>query len=75
MAGIPAFARNASEVALGNGIVVQCINVGILLGPPLIAGVVSEFGGWDAGRWVFPVVGFFGVMSAFMLRRLEPSKL
>ncbi|MDY6840493.1 MAG: MFS transporter [Pseudomonadota bacterium] len=74
MAGIPVHARDASEVALGNGIVVQCINVGILLGPPAIAAVVAGFGGWDAGRWLFPVVCCFGVASAFMLRRLEFTK-
>lgn len=74
MAGIPVHARNASEVALGNGIVVQCINVGILLGPPLIAGVVAGFGGWDAGRWVFPIVGCFGIALALMLRGLEAIK-
>jgi len=74
MAGIPVHARDASEVAFGNGIVVQCINVGILLGPPAIAAVVAEFGGWDTGRWVFPFVGCFGVVLAFVLRRLELVK-
>ena len=74
MAGIPVYARDASEVALGNGIVVQCINVGVLLGPPAIAAVVAGFGDWDAGRWIFPFVGCFGVALAFMLRRIELIK-
>jgi CP family cyanate transporter-like MFS transporter len=74
MAGIPVHARDASEVSLGNGIVVQCINVGILIGPPAIAAVVAGFGGWDAGRWIFPFVGCFGVALAFVLRRLETIK-
>jgi CP family cyanate transporter-like MFS transporter len=75
MAAVPVHARSPLEVALGNGIVVQCINVGVLLGPPAIAAVVAGFGGWDAGRWLFPLIGAGGAVIAFAFGRLEVRQL
>lgn len=73
-AGVPDYARTPAEVAVGNGIVVQCINLAVFLGPPAIAAVVSHFGGWDAGRWLFPVIGAVGVVIALRLRELDTRR-
>jgi CP family cyanate transporter-like MFS transporter len=74
-AGIPAHVRSNDQIALGNGILMQCANIGILLGPPAIAAVVSHLGGWDSGRWLFPVVAAGGVVAGLRLGRLERRNL
>ncbi|WP_421842213.1 CynX/NimT family MFS transporter [Marinobacter algicola] len=70
-AGVPALARSPEEVGLGNGIIIQCANVGIFLGPPAIAAVVAHLGGWESGRWLFPVLASAGILAGLALRAHE----
>lgn len=68
---IPSSVRSSTDVALANGVVVQCINMGVFVGPPAIAAVVAHFGGWDSGRWLFPVIAAVGLGVSLQLRRFE----
>ncbi|MEK9969937.1 MAG: MFS transporter [Ferrovibrio sp.] len=71
LAGVPAQARDASEIATVNGVVVQLLNIGSFIGPPAIAVLVAHFGGWDNGRWLLLVAGCIGLLLALGLRTTE----
>lgn len=70
-AGVPFHARRLDQVAVANGIVMQCSSLGSFAGPPAIAMVVTSLGGWDAGRWLIPVIAVMGLFSALALRAVE----
>lgn len=70
-AGIPFHARRPDQVAVSNGIIMQCGSLGSFVGPPAIAMVVTSLGGWDAGRWLIPLLALAGLCAAFTLRGVE----
>ncbi|NMG75147.1 CynX/NimT family MFS transporter [Aromatoleum diolicum] len=71
MAGIPFHACEPAEIAVGNGIVMQCSNLGSFVGVPAIAALATSLGGWDGGRWLIPVLASIGVLAAWSLRGIE----
>ncbi|WP_193222290.1 MFS transporter [Alkalilimnicola sp. S0819] len=71
--GVPQLVERREDVGMGNGLITQGANIGILLGPPAIAAVVAHLGGWDAGRWLFVVLAALGVMVALALRAHEQT--
>jgi CP family cyanate transporter-like MFS transporter len=70
-AGIPFHARKPDQVAVSNGIIMQCASLGSFAGPPAIAIVVTNLGGWDAGRWLIPLFAAIGFCAALILRGVE----
>jgi len=70
-AGIPFHARRPDQIAVSNGIIMQCGSLGSFAGPPAIAMVVTGLGGWDAGRWLIPLLALTGLSAAVMLRGVE----
>lgn len=75
MGGIPLFARSPADIAVGNGILMQCSNVGTFLGVPAIAAVATMLGGWDGGRWLIPLLAGIGILAALALRGAETRRL
>jgi MFS family permease len=73
LAGVPLQARDPSEIATVNGIVVQLLNIGSFVGPPALAALVAHFGGWDNGRWLLLAAGSIGLLLALGLRANERS--
>lgn len=71
MGGIPFHANNAAEIAVGNGIIMQCANLGSFVGAPAIAALATTMGGWDSGRWLIPVLAGVGIIAAWVLRDVE----
>ncbi len=71
LAGVPAQARDASEIATVNGVVVQLLNIGSFVGPPALAALVAYFGGWADGRWLLLAAGSVGLVLALSLRASE----
>lgn len=71
LAGVPAQAREPSEIATVNGVVVQLLNIGSFIGPPALAALVSHFGGWGNGRWLLLAAGLVGLALALGLRATE----
>lgn len=71
MGGIPLVARTPADIAIANGILMQCSNVGTFMGVPAIAALATVLGGWDGGRWLIPVLAGIGVLAAWALRRIE----
>lgn len=69
--GIPFHASRPEQIAVGNGIVMQLGSIGTFAGPPAIALMVSYYGGWDAGRWLIPLLAVIGGVAAVFLRGVE----
>ncbi len=74
LASVPLHARRPEEIAMVNGVVVQVLNLGAFLGPPALAVLVTQFGGWGQGRWLLLLAGLGGLGLALLLRRTEISK-
>lgn len=71
LAGVPVQARDPSEIATVNGVVVQLLNIGSFVGPPALAALVAHFGGWADGRWLLLAAGSVGLVLALGLRASE----
>ncbi|WP_018989879.1 MFS transporter [Aromatoleum toluclasticum] len=71
MGGIPLIARTPPDIAIANGILMQCANIGTFVGVPAIAALATTLGGWDSGRWLIPVLAGIGVAAAWAFRRVE----
>jgi MFS family permease len=71
LAGAPVHAPSPSLVATTNGVIAQGANIGVFVGPPAMAAMVSWTGGWHAAGWVMPAAGGIGVMLALWLRTIE----
>ncbi len=71
LASVPLHARQPEEIATVNGVVVQVLNLGAFAGPPGLALLVAQFGGWDQGRWLLLLAGMIGLGLALLLRRAE----
>lgn len=70
LTGAVSHAPSPAHVGTSNGIVVQGAQAGSLLGPPILAFVVS-FGGWPQVPWLFVAVSVLSLALALLLRRLE----
>jgi CP family cyanate transporter-like MFS transporter len=68
---IPFHARRQEQIAVINGIIMQCGSLGTFAGPPAIAFAVTHLGGWDAGRWLIPLLAMVGLGAAVTLRGAE----
>lgn len=71
LASVPVHAREPGEIATVNGVVTQLLNIGSFVGPPALAALVSQFGGWSQGRWLLLAAGLAGCALALLLRRAE----
>ena len=71
LASVPLQARDPSEIATINGVVIQLLNIGSFIGPPSLAALVMQFGGWSQGRWLLLAAGSIGLLLALGLRQVE----
>lgn len=71
MGGIPQIARTPADIAVCNGILMQCSNVGTFVGVPAIAALATALGGWDGGRWLIPMLACIGALAAWGFRSME----
>ncbi|NMG42416.1 MFS transporter [Aromatoleum toluvorans] len=71
MGGIPLHAHSPADIAIGNGILMQCSNLGTFVGVPAIAALATALGGWDGGRWLIPLLAGVGVAAAWTFRGIE----
>jgi MFS transporter, CP family, cyanate transporter len=65
------YARSPAEAGAVQGLIVQVTNVGIFVGPPLIAAAVTWGGSWDATLWVLLACSAIGLAAATAVSRLE----
>jgi cyanate permease len=66
------YARSPAEAGSIQGLIVQLTNVGIFLGPPIVAmAVTAAAGDWSAARWVLLGAGALGLAIAVVIGRFE----
>lgn len=71
LSGAAVFRPSPRQTGATNGFLIQGSNLGQLLGPPVMAALVSFRGNWGAGLWIFMVTGLTGTTLALLLKREE----
>lgn len=71
LAAAPMHAPHPRALSAVNGLIIQGSNSGALVGPPVIAMVVSATGAWSDAGWVLTLSGALGVCAALLLRLIE----
>jgi len=69
----PEFAPGPGTVATSVGLVSQGASIGLLVGPPAAAAVVTAMGGWSAMLVFLSIASVTTIICALFLRRLELS--
>lgn len=75
LSGAVRYARAPAEVGSLQGLVVQITQLGIFIGPPITAAVVSAAGNWDAALWVLLSASGIGMLAALLVMRHERAEL
>jgi len=73
LGGVPDYAPSKSLIATTNGIVIQGGQAGQLMGPPVLAWLVSQTVSWACGSWFLGGVAFIGVILTLCLSRVKPG--
>ncbi len=71
--GVPVYAPSKQLVATTNGIVIQGGQSGQVLGPPILALLVSQTGSWACGSWFLGGVALLGVILSVCLSFVKPA--
>ena len=71
LAGTAAHAPSRDHVATVNGFVVQGSHVGVLVGPPVFAMLVTSLGGWEQGWILLTALGVAGLGVTAGIRAIE----
>ncbi len=71
LTGVPAHSPSPGQVGGTNGLVFQGGQIGLLLGPPAVAMVVSLTGGWGEVAYLMVVCTLVSLFLAAWLARLE----
>ncbi len=74
LSGAVRYARSPAEVGSLQGLVVQITQLGIFIGPPITAAVVSAAGNWDAALWVLLSASAIGMLAALLVMRHERAE-
>jgi MFS family permease len=69
--GAPVFAPSLKLVATTNGLIVQGSQFGQVIGPPLLAWMVSATGTWQTAPWLLIPAALLGAALALVLAVLE----
>jgi CP family cyanate transporter-like MFS transporter len=69
----PEFAPGPGTVATSVGLVCQGASIGLLVGPPAAAAVVTAMGGWSGMLVFLSIASTATIVTALFLRRVESS--
>jgi MFS family permease len=71
LGGAPVYAPGPNQVATTNGLIMQGGQFGQIIGPPVLALVVSGGGGWNSAPWLLGGAAAAGIALSFVLAALE----
>jgi MFS family permease len=74
LGGAPVYAPSRHQIATTSGLITQGSQLGQVIGPPVLALIVSAGGGWKAAPWLLASSAVVGVCLAASLGLLERSK-
>jgi len=72
--GVPLHAPSSELIATTNGLIVQGANLGQMVGPPILAILVSRLGGWEASPIFIVGASTLGLGCALWLGALERAR-
>lgn len=72
LSAVPVYAPSKNLIATTNGLVIQGGQTGQVMGPPILAFLVSQTGSWSCGSWFLGSVALIGVVLSLCLSRLKP---
>jgi len=71
LGGAPVYAPSPDQVATTNGLIMQGGQCGQIIGPPILALLVSTGGGWKSAPWLLGSAAAVGVALSFVLAAWE----
>lgn len=71
MSGVPLFSPRPELVGTANGLILQGSHLGQLIGPPVLALIVSAAGSWQAAPGFLLAVALAGILLAGVLASME----
>ena len=71
LSGAPVVAPSPKQVGTVNGMMVQGSHIGQMIGPPILAAVVTATGDWGDTRWLLIASSGVIVLLAYAFRRFE----
>jgi MFS family permease len=74
LGGAPVYAPNRALVATTTGLIMQGSQLGHAMGPPVLAVIVSSFGGWHAAPLALGSAAVVGLFLSWVLATLERQK-
>ncbi len=75
LGGVPLYAPAKNLIATTNGLVIQGGQAGQVIGPPILAFIVSQTGSWSYGAWFLGGAALFGIILSLCLSRISPANL
>jgi MFS family permease len=75
LSGAPVYAPTSRHVATTNGLIMQGGQLGQVIGPPILALMVSMGGGWKSAPWLLGGSAAIGVVLSLGLAAMESSRL
>ena len=75
LGGVPLYAPSGRLVGTTNGLVIQGGQSGQVIGPPILAFLVSRTGSWSCGAWFLGSVAFLGVLAALLRSRIRHTRI
>jgi len=71
LSSVPVVAPSSSHIGTVNGMIIQGSHIGQMIGPPMIAAIVTATGNWGDARWLL-IAASLGVASlSILFRRME----
>ncbi|WP_457553253.1 MFS transporter [Desulfobacula sp.] len=74
LGGVPEYAPSKNLIATTNGLVIQGGQAGQVMGPPILAYLVSQTGSWSCGSWFLGSVALVGAMLSLCLNFLKSDR-
>ena len=73
LGAVPDYAPSKNLIATTNGLVIQGGQAGQVMGPPILAYLVSQTGSWSCGSWFLGSVALLGLVLSLCLSRIKPG--
>ena len=71
LGGVPLYAPSKNLIGTTNGLIIQGGQSGQMIGPPILAYLVSQTGSWSCGAWFLGSAALLGIVLSFFLSRLN----
>lgn len=74
LGGVPLYAPSRRLLGTANGLAIQGGQTGQVIGPPILAYLVSQTGSWACGAWFLGSAAFLGFLAGFALSKVRHSQ-